>query len=65
MCNIGFTEAFGGKLFNFMLLSLGFLFLFPSPSTPLRFHPFVAIHSIMLAIGSVGQLRKVACAIEV
>ena len=65
MGNNGFTEAFGGKLFNFMLLSLGFLFLFRSPSTPLRFHPFAAIHSIMLSIGSVGQLRKVACAIEV
>ena len=50
----------GGKLFNFMLFSLVVL-VHPYP-TKLRLHAFVAMHSIMLAMGSVGQ-GKLVCAI--
>ena len=49
-----FIEAFGGKLFNFMLFNLGFYALFTPPPSP-------ALPSVMFAMEFVGQL-KVACA---
>ena len=62
MCNKGLNEAFGEKLFNFMLLSSAYFVL--SHPTPLRLQEIVAMHSIMLAMGSVGQ-KKLASAIRV
>ena len=62
MCNEGLNEAFGEKLFNFMLFSFRYLVL--CHPTPLRSHAFVAMQSIMIAMGSVGQ-EKLACAIKV
>ena len=62
MCNNGLNEAFGEKLFNFMLFSFRYFVL--CHPTPLRSHVFVAMHSIMLAMGSVGQ-EKPPCAIKV
>ena len=62
MCNKGLNEAFGEKLFNFMLFSLRYLVL--CHPTPLCSHAFVAMHSIMFAMGSVGQ-EKLACALNV
>ena len=62
MCNNGLNEAFGETLFNFLLFNLRYLVL--CHPTPLRSHAFVAMHPIMLAIGSVGQ-EKLACAIKV
>ena len=62
MCVKGCNEAFGEKLFNFMLLSFRY-FLLCHPA-PLRSQAFVAMQSIMLAMGSVGQM-KLACAIRV
>ena len=62
MCNNGLNEAFGEKLFTFMLFSFRYFVL--CHPTPLRSHTFVAMHSIMLAMGSVGQ-EKLACAIKV
>ena len=53
MCNKGLNEAFGEKLFNFMLFNLGYLVI--CHPTPLRSHAFVAMQSIMLEMGSVGQ----------
>ena len=53
MCNKGLDEAFGEKTFNFMLFSLGYLVI--CHPTPLRSHAFVAMQSIMLEVGSVGQ----------
>ena len=62
MCNNGSNEAFEEKLFNFMLFNFRYLVL--CPPTPLCSHAFVAMQSIMLAMGSVGQ-EKLACAIMV
>ena len=62
MCNKGLNEAFGEKLFNFMLFSFRYLAL--CHSTPLRSYAFVAMHSIMLAMGSVGQ-ENLARAIKI
>ena len=62
MCNKGLNEAFGEKLFNFILFSFGYLVIYHP--TPLRSHAFVAMQSIMLEMGSVGQ-AKLACAIRV
>ena len=59
MCNKGLNEAFGEKLFNFMLYSFRyFVICYP---TPLRSHAFVAMQFIMLEMGSVGQ-GKLVCA---
>ena len=54
----GLTEAFGGKLFNFLTLNFGCLVLFHP--TPLRFREIVTMHSIMLGMGFVSQ-KKLAC----
>ena len=62
MCNKGLNEAIGEKLFNFMLFSFRYLVL--CHPTPLRSHAIVAMQSIMLAMGPVGQ-KKLACAIKV
>ena len=59
MCVKGWNKAFGEKLFNFMLLSFRY-FLLCHP-TRLRSQAFVAMQSIMLAMGPVGQM-KLACA---
>ena len=59
--NNGLIEAFGEKLFIFMLSSFRYLVL--CHPTPLRSHAFVAVQSLMLAMGSVGQ-EKFACAIK-
>ena len=61
MCNKGLNEAFGEKLFNFMLFNMGYLVI--CHPTPLRFHAFVAMQSVMLEMGSVCQ-GKLACAIS-
>ena len=61
MCNKVSNEAFGEKLFNFMLFNLGYLVI--CHPIPLRPHAFVAMQSIMLEMGSVGQ-GKLACAIR-
>ena len=62
MCNKSLVEAFGEMLLiNFMLFSFGYLVIYHP--TPLRSHAFVAMQSIMLAMGSVCQ-GKLACAIE-
>ena len=61
MCNKGLNEAFGEKLFNSMLFNLGYLVI--CHPTLLRSHAFVAMLSIMLEMGSVGQ-GKLACAIR-
>ena len=61
MCNKGLNEAFGEKLFNFMLFSKGYLVT--CHPTPLRSHAFVAMQSIMFEMGSVDQ-GKLACAIR-
>ena len=51
-------------LFNFLhAVSFGYLVLF-HPTPPLRLHAFVAMHSIMIALGFVGQ-KKLASAIRV
>ena len=62
MCNNGSNEPFGEKLFNFLLLNFQYFVL--CHPTPLRSQAFVAMQSIMLAMGSVGQ-EKLACAIRV
>ena len=63
MCIKGLNEAFGEKLFNFMLFTFGYLvFCHPTPP-PLRSHAFDAMQSIMLEMGSVGQ-GELACAIR-
>ena len=62
MCNNASNEAFGEKLFNVLLFNFRYLVL--CHPTPLRSHVFVAMHSIMLAMDSVGQ-EKLACAIMV
>ena len=59
MCNKGLNESFGETLFNFILLKLGSFDIYHP--TSLRSHAFVAMHSIMLEMGSVGQ-REPACA---
>ena len=46
MCNKGLIEAFGDKLFNFMLFSFGYLVLYHP--TPLRSHTFDAMQSTEL-----------------
>ena len=61
MCNKGLNEAFGENLFNFMLFTFGYLVI--CHPIPLRSHAFVAMQSILLAMGSVGQ-AKLACAIR-
>ena len=53
MCNKGLNEAFGEKLFKFMLFSFRYL-VFCHP-TPLCSHAFGALQSIMLEMRSVGQ----------
>ena len=62
MCNKDLNEAFGEKLFNFMLFNFRYLIL--CHPTPLRSHVFVAMQSSMLVIESVGQ-KKVTSAIRV
>ena len=62
MYNKGLNEAFGETLFNFVLFSFRHLVL--CHPTPLRSHAFVAIQSVMLAMGSVSP-EKLACAIKV
>ena len=62
MCNKGWNEAFGEKLFNFLLFNFRYLVL--CPPTALPSHAFVAMQSITLAMGSVSQI-KLACAIMV
>ena len=61
-CNKGLIEALWKKLFNFKLLSFGYLVRFHP--TPLRLQEVLAMHSIMLAMSSVGQM-KLASAIRV
>ena len=53
MCNKDLSEAFGEKLFNSILFSFRYLVLC-HPSPPLCSHAFVAMQTIMLAMGSVG-----------
>ena len=53
MCNKGLNQAFGRKLFNFMLLNCGYFVL--SHPTPLHLQEIVAMHSIKLAMGSVVE----------
>ena len=53
MCNNGLNEAFGEKLFNFLLFNFRYLVLF-HPTTP-HSQKVVAMHYIMLAMGSVSQ----------
>ena len=60
MCNKSLNEAFGEKLFNFMLFTFRHLVI--CHPVPLRSHACVAMQSIMLEMGSVGQ-EKLACAI--
>ena len=55
MCNKVLNEAFGEKLFNFILFSLGFLVI--CHPIPVRSHAFVAMQSIMLEMGFVGQVK--------
>ena len=62
MCNKGSNEAFGEKLFNFLLFNFQYLVL--SHPIPLRLQEIVAMHSIMLVMGSVSQ-NKLASAIRV
>ena len=62
MCNKGLNQAFGKKLFNFMLLNSGYFVLFQP--TPLRLQEIVAMHSVKLAMGSAVQ-KKLASAIRV
>ena len=62
MCNKSLNEAFGETLFNFMLLNFRYFVL--CHATPLRSHAFVAMQSIMLEMGSVGQ-EEPACATRV
>ena len=59
MCNKGLNEAFGEKLFNFMLFSFRYLVL--CQPTPLRSHAFVAMHSIMFAMGVCGPSEACIC----
>ena len=61
MCNKGLTEAFGEKLFKFMLFTFRYLVL--CHPTTLRSHAFDAMQLIMLEMGSVGQ-GELACAIR-
>ena len=61
MCNKSLNEAFEEKLFNFMMFT--FRYLVFCHATPLRSHAFVAMQSIMLEMGSVGQ-EELACAIR-
>ena len=61
-CNLGLIEAFWKKLFNFMLLNCVYFVLFHP--TPLRLQEIATMHSIMLAMGSVGQ-KKLAGAFRV
>ena len=55
-------KQLGESYSTLRVFSLGFLVL--SHPTPLRLHAFVAMHSIMLAMGSVGQ-KKLASAMRV
>ena len=57
MCNNGSNEPFGEKLFNFLLLNFQYFVL--CHPTPLHSQAFVAMQSIMLAMGSVGQEKLV------
>ena len=61
-CNNGLIEATWGTLFNFILFS--FHLLVSRNPIPLHSHAFVAMQSIIFAMGSVGQ-EKLACAIMV
>ena len=58
MRNKVLAVAFGGKLFKFLLFSLGFLCFFTPPCVSM--HLFTT-PSVILAMGFVGQ-EKVACA---
>ena len=60
MCNKVLDVAFGGKLFKFLLFSLGFLCFFTPPPPCVSMHLFTT-PSVILAMGFVGQ-EKVACA---
>ena len=60
-CNKGLIEAFLKKLFNFIVFSFGYLVIYHP--TPLGSHAFVAMQSIMVEMGFVGQ-GKLACAIR-
>ena len=62
MCNNASNEAFGETLFNLFLFSLRYLIL--CHSTPLCLQEIVAMPSIMLAMGSVGQ-KKLPSAVRV
>ena len=62
LCKKGLIEGFGEKLFNFMLLNFRYFVL--CHPTPLRLEEIVAMHFIILAMGSVGQ-KMLACAIRV
>ena len=55
MCNKGLNEAYGEKLFDFMLFSFQYLVL--CHPTLLRSHAFVAMHSIVHAMGSVSEMK--------
>ena len=61
MCIKSLNEAFGEKLFNFMLLNFRYFAL--CHPTPLRSDAFVAMQSIMLEMGSVGQ-EELACSLR-
>ena len=63
MCNKGLNEAFE-RSYSTLYCSVSDICSFVTPPPPMRSHVFVAMHSIMLAMGSVGQ-EKLACAIKV
>ena len=62
MCNKSWNEAFGEKLFNFMLFNYRYFVL--CHPTNLRSQAIVAMQSIMLPMGTVCH-RKLACAMRV
>ena len=62
MCNKGLNDEFGETLFNFLLFNFRDLVL--CHPTPLSSHVFVAMPSIMLAMGSVSQ-KKLPSAVRV
>ena len=62
MCNNGSNEAFGEKLFNFLLFNFRYFVL--CYFTSLRSLSFVTLQSMKAAMGCMGQ-EKLACAIRV
>ena len=64
MCNESLNEAFGERLFNFLLLNFRYFVLCHATPPPLRAHAFVTMQSIMLEMGSVGE-EELACALRV